>query len=84
MNKLWDKGLTTPTQAVFFASIWALLLTLVRGSRLRTFHWSVLLEVIILALWVPPTFALATIIRSPSSRSPGPPIMTLALVGINM
>lgn len=41
-------------QVSFFMSIWVFCLTLVRNEYMRTYHFTLFLELAILALWAPP------------------------------
>ncbi|KFA81730.1 hypothetical protein S40288_05992 [Stachybotrys chartarum IBT 40288] len=65
---------TTPStnqepQVNFIMAFWALALLCVRGLRLRTYHWTAILESAILGLWVP---AIYTILQR-TMASPDPP-----------
>lgn len=73
----------------FIMSFWVSLLGLLRGSRMRTYHWSLLVEFIILTLWIPPLYAIideAVVKRENSSLQVSGHVaaITLALVVCNM
>lgn len=73
-----------PTIINFFMSLWVFCLTLVRNEELRTYHFTLFLEVAILALWVPPLY---TIVKHASASSRGvsnSDIATLTFVALNM
>ncbi|RTE71779.1 hypothetical protein BHE90_013819 [Fusarium euwallaceae] len=53
----------------FFMASWVFCLTLLRNVELRTYHWTLILELGILGLWIPP---LLTILGSAQDR-PGRP-----------
>ncbi|KAH6885742.1 hypothetical protein B0T10DRAFT_83478 [Thelonectria olida] len=73
-----------PTIVNFFMSIWAFLLTVVRDECMRTYHFTLFLEVAILSLWVPP---LRTVIQHGAASSGGfskSDIATLSFIAFNM
>ncbi|CEI65393.1 hypothetical protein FVEN_g12852 [Fusarium venenatum] len=74
----------TPTIINFLMSGWVFSLNMVRGIELRTYHWSLLLEMSILGLWIPP---LSDVIRVMTERGEGPQssdIATVFFIGSNM
>jgi hypothetical protein len=57
---------------------------MVRGTELRTYHWSLLLEMGILGLWIPP---LTGVVRTMEKRSEGvraADIATIFFIACNM
>ncbi|KAM0249181.1 hypothetical protein ACHAQJ_009161 [Trichoderma viride] len=84
-----ERMVVVPVGINFVMSFWACLLGVLRGPRMRTYHWSLLVELIILALWIPPMYAMidkAIVKRESSSLHVSEPItvITLALVVLNM
>jgi len=56
-----------------------------RGNRIRTYHFTLALELVILGLWVPPVYSIASDIAA----HPGEPVpkyaqAALAIFGLNM
>ncbi|KAI8683586.1 F-box domain-containing protein [Fusarium keratoplasticum] len=64
-----EKMVLAPTIVNFFMASWVFCLTLLRNVELRTYHWTLILELGILGLWIPP---LLTILGSAQNR-PGRP-----------
>ncbi|KAK4120415.1 hypothetical protein N657DRAFT_579959 [Parathielavia appendiculata] len=53
-----------------FILLWICLMFLIsRGRRLRTYHWTLAIELIILALWIPPVYHVATDIANASGAT---------------
>ncbi|KAL7943796.1 hypothetical protein V8C42DRAFT_328468 [Trichoderma barbatum] len=78
-----------PVVIAFIVAFWALILGMLRGAKMRTYHWSMLMEVIILALWIPPTYALidGEIVHRATSSLHVPlrvTIVILVFVALNM
>lgn len=81
--------LTMNQQMNFIMSIWVCLLGLMRGPKMRTYHWSLLIEFVILTLWIPPLYAIINkaIVKRESSSLNVPnhiAAITLVLVVSNM
>jgi len=56
-----------------------------RGIKTRTYHWTLLLELACMALWVPPVYAIAhDIVQSPDQVLAKSTTATLAFCGINI
>lgn len=75
-------------QVNFVMSFWVCLLGMLRGPKMRTFHWSLLIEFLILTLWIPPLYAIIdkAIIRRENSSLHVPPqvtTITLVLIALN-
>ncbi|UZP34137.1 hypothetical protein NXS19_001953 [Fusarium pseudograminearum] len=73
-----------PTIINFLMSCWVFSLNMVRGIELRTYHWSLLLEMSILGLWIPP---LNDVIRIMTQRDQGvktSDIATVFFIGTNI
>ncbi|KAF5601830.1 uncharacterized protein FSUBG_8002 [Fusarium subglutinans] len=49
-----EKLVLGPTVVNFLMACWVFYLSMVRGAELRTYHWSLLLEMGIFGLWIPP------------------------------
>lgn len=70
-------------------AFWVCLLGMLRGPKMRTYHWSLLVEFLILNVWIPPIYAIVdkAIVKRESS-SPHIPMyvkaIVLALVAANM
>ncbi|GKU00722.1 f-box protein [Fusarium langsethiae] len=76
--------INAPTAINFLMSGWVFSLNMVRGIELRTYHWSLLLEMGILGLWIPP---LRDVISVMTQRDQGPQssdIATVFFIGSNM
>ena len=64
---------------------WVLILSIIRGPTLRTYHWALLLECGILGLWVCPTIAASNITQeTPQKPPPTSTIVTVVFIAINM
>jgi hypothetical protein len=69
-----------------FILLWICLMFLIwRGKKLRTYHWTLALELIILGIWIPPVYHVASEI----ANAPGAPVSkstqaTLAMFALNM
>ncbi|KAL7794193.1 hypothetical protein V8C37DRAFT_71117 [Trichoderma ceciliae] len=84
-----EKMVVAPTAVNFVMSFWVCLLGLLRGPKMRTYHWSLLVELTILALWILPmhTIITKTIVKRQRSSLQVPShitTMTLSLVALNM
>ncbi|KAK3988964.1 hypothetical protein QBC44DRAFT_242554 [Cladorrhinum sp. PSN332] len=56
-----------------------------RGNRKRTYHWTFLLELIILGLWITPVYFIsAEIARRPGEKVPRSTQAALAMFGLNI
>ncbi|KAJ4222243.1 hypothetical protein NW759_006665 [Fusarium solani] len=79
-----EKMVLAPTIVNFFMASWVFCLTLLRNVELRTYHWTLILELGILGLWIPP---LLTILGSAQNR-PGRPspadVATIFFVASNI
>ncbi|PNP44178.1 hypothetical protein THARTR1_11069 [Trichoderma harzianum] len=80
---------TVPIIIAFFMAFWTSILNLVRGYAMRTYHWSMLTELIILALWIPPMYEVvdkSIVNRSTSDLqvSRSATYATLAFISLNM
>jgi hypothetical protein len=76
--------INAPTAINFLMSGWVFSLNMVRGIEVRTYHWSLLLEMGILGLWIPP---LRDVISVMTQRGQGPQssdIATVFFIGSNM
>ncbi|KAK0723324.1 hypothetical protein B0T26DRAFT_641452 [Lasiosphaeria miniovina] len=69
-----------------FLLLWVCLGFLVfRGNRRKTYHWTLFLELTILALWIPPVYYISTdIINFPENPVPRSTIAALVMFGLNM
>ncbi|KAK7423873.1 hypothetical protein QQX98_000744 [Neonectria punicea] len=79
-----EKMVLAPTIVNFFLSLWAFCLTLVRNEELRTYHFTLFLELAILGVWVPPLYAII-------KDGPGSPegfskadVATIIFIALNM
>ncbi|KAH7153077.1 hypothetical protein EDB81DRAFT_882025 [Dactylonectria macrodidyma] len=72
-----------PTIVNFFVAIWIFCLTLVRNEELRTYHFTLLLEVCVLLVWVPPLYAIVKDAMASDNFSK-PVVATLSFVVLNM
>lgn len=73
-----------PTTVNFFLAIWVFCLTLIRNEELRTYHFTLFLELSALGLWVAPLY---TIIKDANTSSAGfskAVVATLFFVALNM
>ncbi|KAL7956978.1 hypothetical protein V8C34DRAFT_287242 [Trichoderma compactum] len=80
---------TVPVVLAFFMAFWTSILNLVRGYSMRTYHWSMLTELFILALWILPMYEVvdkAIVNRSTSELhvSPSATYATLAFIALNI
>ncbi|KAL7931685.1 hypothetical protein V8C35DRAFT_309256 [Trichoderma chlorosporum] len=80
---------TVPLVFAFIMSFWTVILNFLRGHAMRTYHWSMITEVIILALWIPPMYAIinkAVVHRATSSfdMSQTAITATLTFIAFNM
>ncbi|KAK5997774.1 hypothetical protein PT974_00134 [Cladobotryum mycophilum] len=79
-----SKMVLGPTIVNFVVAFWVFGLSVLRGAVLRTYHWAFVLELAIMALWIPPVYAIAEhISKSPNGASKAT-MATLAFIGINM
>ncbi|KAL6789815.1 hypothetical protein J3E68DRAFT_412443 [Trichoderma sp. SZMC 28012] len=78
-----------PVVFAFIMGFWATLLNSIRGHAMRTYHWSMLVELFILAVWIPPMYEVvnkAIVNRSTSDLhvSRSATYWTLVLIALNM
>ncbi|KAF5012174.1 hypothetical protein FDECE_1764 [Fusarium decemcellulare] len=73
-----------PTIVNFFMGIWVFILTLVRNLELRTYHWALILELGILALWSPPLKTIVDNTRETPGKLSKADIATISFIAINM
>ncbi|KAH6608192.1 hypothetical protein Trco_004505 [Trichoderma cornu-damae] len=84
-----EKMVVAPIAVSFVMSFAVCLLGALRGPKTRTYHWSLLMEFVILTLWTPPMYAIITkaIVRG-KSRSSHVPLhiaaVTLIVIALNM
>lgn len=76
--------LLIPCQAGLIVAIWAALLSLLRGHRLRTYHWSLICELAITGLWIPPLYTLVGYYPGQSYDVRCQVFLTLLFVSTNM
>lgn len=74
-------GISDNLQINLIMAFWAFSLTVLRGPSIRTYHWAFLVELAILALWIPPVYSISRHMADHSSRSTD---VTLAFIGFNM
>lgn len=70
-----------------FLLLWLCLVFLVfRGNRRRTYHWTLVIELTILGLWIPPAYHVALRIAEGArvGHVPKSTQATLAMFGLNM
>lgn len=75
--------LVLPPAVASFVLLWACMAFLVfRGNRVRTYHWVGALELLILALWVPPMYAVGRgVAEAGAGRSA---VAALVFYGVNV
>ncbi|KAM5361742.1 hypothetical protein ACJZ2D_012915 [Fusarium nematophilum] len=73
-----------PTIVNFFMASWVFCLTMVRGLEMRTYHWSLILELGILALWIPPLYAIIGKMHETRQRPSKADIATIFFIACNM
>lgn len=67
-----------------FASVCASILSLSRGPRVRTYHWSLLCEVAIVSAWVAAFYTITTLLRNQQVKQGRLGIEALVLIGTHM
>ncbi|KAL7906965.1 hypothetical protein GGI35DRAFT_100692 [Trichoderma velutinum] len=80
---------TIPIVFTFIMGFWTAILNFMRGYAMRTYHWSMLTELFILALWIPPLYEVidkAIVNRATSGLdvSRSATYATLAFIVVNM
>ncbi|UKZ56141.1 hypothetical protein TrVGV298_009969 [Trichoderma virens] len=76
---------TIPLALAFVIGFWPIILNMTRGHAMRTYHWSMITELIILTLWIPPMYAIinkAIVNRSTSGLHVSQPATSATLVFI--
>lgn len=63
---------------------WVFCLSMVRGTELRTYHWSLLLEMGILGLWIPPLTGVVRTMEKGSEGVRAADIATIFFIACNM
>ncbi|KPM36327.1 hypothetical protein AK830_g10256 [Neonectria ditissima] len=67
-----------------FLAVWAFCLTLVRNEELRTYHFTLFLELAILALWMPPLYAIVKDAPGSTKGFSKAAVATIAFIALNM
>ncbi|KAI0155672.1 hypothetical protein BJ166DRAFT_339226 [Pestalotiopsis sp. NC0098] len=80
-----DLVVFAPT-VVNFILLWVCMAFLMlRGNRIRTYHWVGIVEMVIMALWIPPIYAVSRDMRrSASGRIHASSIAVLSFAAVNM
>ncbi|KAI1214320.1 uncharacterized protein F4807DRAFT_455961 [Annulohypoxylon truncatum] len=72
-----------PPVVAGFALLWVCMAFLAfRGNRVRTYHWVGVLELVILGLWIPPVYAVATGVGDGAPERSA--IVALVFYGVNV
>ncbi|KAF5966395.1 hypothetical protein FBULB1_11669 [Fusarium bulbicola] len=72
-----EKLILGPTVVNFLMACWVFCLSMVRGAEFRTYHWSLLLEMGIFGLWIPP---LTGVVRTMGKGTEGVRAADIAIV----
>ncbi|KAL5619524.1 hypothetical protein FOVSG1_001746 [Fusarium oxysporum f. sp. vasinfectum] len=79
-----EKLVLGPTVVNFLMACWVFCLSMVRGTELRTYHWSLLLEMGILGLWIPPLTGVVRTMEKGSEGVRAADIATIFFIACNI
>ncbi|SPO03627.1 uncharacterized protein DNG_06310 [Cephalotrichum gorgonifer] len=80
-----ERMVLVPCIISFVLAFWPLIVINVRSPVVdKTYTWSALLEAILLGLWIPPTYAIASVAADSTGAVPNSTIATLAFCALNL
>ncbi|KAI5928228.1 hypothetical protein F4810DRAFT_719887 [Camillea tinctor] len=76
--------LVFPFAVATFVLLWVCMAFLMlRGNRVRTYHWVGAVELVILGLWIPPMYAVARMVAVEDGRVEGSAVAALVFFSLN-